>query len=112
MTTSELPDFVEHFFVEVLETIKDKNKDYSGEGSDAFRNFKRCETYGIKAEVGMFVRLLDKVGRLSSFLEKGELAVKDEAVEDTLKDLAGYTAILAAFLASKKQKVYYSPHKH
>ena len=112
MTTSELPDFVEHFFVEVLETIKDKNRDYSGEGSDAFRNFKRCETYGIKAEVGMFVRLLDKVGRLSSFLEKGELAVKDEAVEDTLKDLAGYTAILAAFLASKKQKVYFSPHKH
>ena len=112
MTTSELPDFVEHFFVEVLETIKDKNRDYSGEGSDAFRNFKRCETYGIKAEVGMFVRLLDKVGRLSSFLEKGELAVKDEAVEDTLKDLAGYTAILAAFLAYKKSKTIFPPHKH
>jgi len=112
MTTSELPEYIEHFFVEVLETIKDKNKDYSGGGSDAFRNFKRCETYGIKTEMGMFVRLLDKVGRLSSFLEKGELVVKDEAVEDTLKDLAGYTAILAAYLASKKEKQYFPPHKH
>lgn len=112
MTTLELPEYIEHFFVEVLETIRDKNRDYSGGGSDAFRNFKRSETYGIRTEVGMFVRLLDKVGRLSSFLEKGELMVKDEAVEDTLKDLAGYTAILAAYLASKKGSVHFPPHKH
>ena len=67
-----------------------KNKDYTGGSDDPFANFKSVEVLGISTEVGFLTRMMDKMKRIASFVHKGELAVKDESVTDTLQDLSNY----------------------
>lgn len=90
-----------------FELMQRKNADYAGRGGDEpFANFTRCEAMGIcKTEAGMLVRMTDKMSRLSSFVESGTLAVKDESVEDTCLDLINYSVLFYAFLQSKKEKI-------
>ena len=85
------PDFYK-LLDEIREIHSNKNHDYSGEG-DPFRNFKLSEDMGIPAWKGVLVRLSDKFSRLCSFARKEELKVKDENIEDTLKDMAIYALI-------------------
>jgi hypothetical protein len=80
-----------------------KNADYTGEGDNPFANFTRVEALGITdTPRGFLVRMTDKMSRITSFVQKGVLQVKDESVEDTLFDLANYCILLAAFIKSKK----------
>jgi hypothetical protein len=80
-----------------------KNADYTGTGTDPFANFSRVEAMGIcSTEQGFLTRMLDKVSRIGSFVQKGTLAVKDESVEDTLLDLANYAILMAGYIKSKK----------
>ena len=86
-----------------LTLTKAKNDDYSA-GEDPFANFTRVEAMGIcTTEQGFLVRMTDKMSRISSFVERGELSVKDESVDDTLMDLSIYADLLAGYLRSKKQ---------
>lgn len=80
-----------------------KNADYTGEGDDPFANFSRVEAMGVTDTCrGFLVRMLDKVSRITSFVQKGILEVKDESVEDTLLDLANYCILLAGYIKSRK----------
>lgn len=82
---------------------KAKNSDYCGITDDPFANFSRVEAVGITTtERGFLVRMMDKMSRLNSFVQKGVLEVKDESVEDTLFDLANYSILLAAYIHGKK----------
>lgn len=105
MTHAELIEFASMFYSKNVEIMKAKNTDYSGGNSDPFGNFKAVEMLGIKPEVGFITRMMDKMMRISSFVIKGDLKVKDESVKDSLADLANYAVLLAAFLESKKQKL-------
>ena len=51
---------------------------------------KTINEYG---DVAYFLRLEDKLNRLKN-LTKKEAKVKDEAIEDTLKDIVGYTLLM------------------
>ena len=84
-----------------MERIHDaKNHDYAGKG-DPLKNFKLCaHLAGIPAWHGAYVRLLDKVSRVGSFIESGELHVKSEKIADTLLDLANY-ALIALILVEE-----------
>lgn len=83
-------------------TIK-KNADYSGDSGDAFHNFRMVEHLGIAdAGTAIMVRMSDKMARISSFLQKGELKVSDETVMDTCIDLANYAVILALYFEQRK----------
>lgn len=86
-------------FKEILKELQDlhdrKNHDYAGD--NPLGNLEMCEMGGVPAWKGVIVRLTDKMARLLSFARKGELQVKDESVEDTLKDMAIY-AILGLIL--------------
>ena len=92
-------------FYQILEELADlharKNQDYSGD--DPLANFKLCETAGIPAWKGVVVRLTDKMSRILTFAKKGTLEVKDEAITDTLQDMAVY-AILALILYREGKK--------
>lgn len=80
-----------------------KNADYTGVGTDPFANFTRVEALGIcSTEQGFLTRMVDKIARITSFVQKGELQVKDESVEDTLLDLANYAILFAGYIKSKK----------
>ena len=58
---------------------------------------------GIPAWKGCLVRLSDKFSRLCSFAKKEQYEVKDESIEDTLKDLAVY-ALIAVILYRERIK--------
>jgi len=104
-TRGGLLSFVEMRAREMVEIMHRKNADYAGlKGADPFANFTRVEALGIcKTEIGFLTRMTDKLCRISSFVERGELSVKDESVQDTLNDLACYAFLFAAFIESKKE---------
>lgn len=82
-----------------------KNADYTGGSNDPFFNFTRVEALGIaSAEVGFLTRMSDKMSRITTFVNKGSLKVKDESAEDTLLDLANYCILMAAYLKSKRDE--------
>jgi hypothetical protein len=68
-----------------------KNSDYASD-EDPFANFR---TFG---ELGILVRMSDKFARLKTLLiDKKEVVVSDETVEDTILDLATYAALLLSY---------------
>lgn len=101
MDNQDLIDFADHFFSRCLKTMEKKNADYTP-GSDPFGNFTSVERFGIQTETGFITRMVDKMSRISSFVNKGDLMVKDETVQDTLLDLANYACLMAAYIESKK----------
>ena len=102
MNKEEFFKYHREFTNKILEVSKAKNADYTGVTDDPFANFKRVEALGIcSTEQGFLTRMSDKLARLSSFWQKGELQVKDESVTDTLMDLCNYTILMAAYLESK-----------
>lgn len=93
-------------FLEDMERITaQKNNDYTGTNQDPFANFSAVERLGISStEQGFLTRMTDKLSRLTTYCQTGKLMVKDESVYDTLVDLANYSALLAGYLESKKEK--------
>lgn len=100
MNSKDFLKKIEENFKNNLEIIKLKNSDYSIE-SDAFLNFRTCETFNIPAEIGILVRMTDKLTRISNLLNKKE-SVKDETIADTLSDLSNYAIILKVYIENKK----------
>lgn len=103
MTREDLELFHRRFCADIFETMQRKNADYTGDASDPFGNFTTVDILGITTtERGFLTRMTDKFKRLISFVNQGELQVKEESVLDTLKDLANYCILLAAYVESKK----------
>jgi len=103
MTSREFLEFHKQCCNRMHSICQAKNADYTGDSGDPFFNFSRVEELGVAStEQGFLTRMLDKFCRISSFVQKGELKVKDESVEDTLLDLANYCILLAGFIRSRK----------
>jgi hypothetical protein len=75
---------IKEIAIDVADLVEKKNKDY-GNSFD-----KTLEEYG---DTAYFLRIEDKLSRLKS-LSKKEAAVIDESIEDTLKDIIGYTLLM------------------
>lgn len=87
----------------MLEITRKKNADYTGTGTDPFANFSRVAHMGLATtEQGFLVRMLDKLSRLGSFVQRGSFLVDDESFEDTCLDLANYAILLAGYMKSQK----------
>jgi len=105
MTGSEFVQFHLEAVTRMNETVKKKNHDYTGDKGDAFANFKVVEEMGIcSTEQGFLTRMMDKVMRVNTFVQKGTLKVADESVEDTLLDLANYSILMVGYIKDKKAK--------
>jgi|TARA_R100000008_G_C3491339_1_gene118878 hypothetical protein len=80
-----------------------KNRDYAGNGgSEPFANFTRCEAMGVcQTESGILVRVIDKISRMSSFLESGKMHVEDESFYDAMIDVVNYMVLLGAYVKEK-----------
>ena len=102
MNRTELLLSIEEFHEKVADTIWRKNADYTAANADVFDNFKFVEQQGITDTItGMLVRLSDKYKRLISLLG-GHDPLVDESTEDTLLDMAGYTALMFVYLKQRK----------
>lgn len=80
-----------------------KASDYSGKG-DCNKNIKACEVLGLcSAEVGVLIRLGDKMQRLHSLVgHEGTPKVVNENIMDTIMDARNYLCILAHLLQEKE----------
>lgn len=105
MTKEEFMRFHMEFCTDMMNITKAKNADYTGNSPDPFANFTRVEAIGIAStEVGFLTRMMDKLCRINSYVQKNQLLVKDESVSDTLKDLANYCILFAGYIESKRPK--------
>lgn len=80
---------------ECSEIMDAKNHDYAGDGSP-FSNFQDSTILGISVTKGILLRVIDKIKRIQSFDEKGELKVKGEGVRDAVMDVINYMILLYA----------------
>lgn len=74
-----------------------KNADYSHGGSP-FLNFRTAEILGVPAEKGLLIRVLDKIQRMKAFIDRGELSVQNESVEDAIEDVINYMILLKGMI--------------
>lgn len=89
-----------------LGIMEKKNHDYAGESGDTpFANFSRTEAMGVcSTEQGFLVRVVDKVSRLSTFCQAGQLKVDNESYEDAILDIINYMVLFSGYLKEKEER--------
>ena len=105
LTFSESVDVRKHargVFDGCFRTLQSKCNDYARK-DDPFRNFRlvgQLEHRVCDVETGIIVRISDKVSRIINLVFLGtKRMVLDESVDDTVKDLINYCAILYVYVA-------------
>tara|TARA_R100001510_G_C7627710_1_gene187238 strand:+ start:804 stop:1298 length:495 start_codon:yes stop_codon:yes gene_type:complete len=103
MNRDELLKFHASVCEDARNLMKLKNRDYAGNGgTEPFANFTRCEAMGVcQTEAGILVRVIDKISRMSSFLESGKMHVEDESFYDAMIDVVNYMVLLGAYVQDK-----------
>ena len=77
--------------LEIAQLVEKKNHDYDNSFD------KTMDKYG---DTAYFLRIEDKLNRLIN-LSKKQAKVSDENVEDTLKDIIGYTLLMLNYKNKK-----------
>jgi hypothetical protein len=109
VTNKELVPRLEKLSEERLAIVRAKNSNYAGGSGDsnAFKNFDMIEvlTNGkVSREVGMLVRMTDKLARLATLITGTPDAV-GESIQDTLADLANYADLTTLAFRDKSEVV-------
>lgn len=102
MTREELLNLHKTLTETARELMSRKNADY-GANTDPFANFRMSQLLHIQPEFGILLRMQDKMARLVSFIEKGNLQVKEESWRDSIIDLVNYSVLLCGLLHEKKE---------
>lgn len=90
------PSAIERALEELGSVLKRKNSDYRVTSSE-FSNFHfAAEIAGVSTREVMLTQIGIKIGRLRGLLD-GKKDPNWESIEDTVKDLAGYSVILYAY---------------
>lgn len=87
-------------FIKCIEIMESKAKDYA-KNDDPFLNFRACESFGVPLERGILVRIIDKISRINNLFDK-EADVKDESIDDTIRDAINYLNIIHIYLEEKR----------
>jgi len=107
MTIEEIIKLLEETTNDLKNTLRRKSSDYTGgEGSqDPFANFRATKVLDIDPVIGIMMRIMDKIQRVRSFVNDGELKVPNESVYDAFDDMIGYTILAKAMLKEKRDAV-------
>jgi hypothetical protein len=98
MTRDEFQLYHHAFCDDARAICKKKSKDYAKD-ADVYHNFTKCERDGLcSTEVGLMVRLSDKMIRLPNVIANGN-ACLDETALDTIQDAVNYLILLAGWLS-------------
>jgi hypothetical protein len=93
--------------MELTEEMKElhnrKNAGYAGDSPDPFLNFRQAEAMGVSAFKGCLIRMSDKFSRICSLSKNPNNDKVNEAITDTLMDMAVYS-LIAICLYEEKQK--------
>jgi len=104
MTTTELLALHDDLCTRGKEIMTSKNHDYTGGGGDPFANFRGSTALGVDPIVGILLRVQDKMQRIKTFAEKGELKVKGESVKDALIDTINYMILIGGLIEDSQEE--------
>tara|TARA_B100000085_G_C18102564_1_gene333745 strand:- start:44 stop:451 length:408 start_codon:yes stop_codon:yes gene_type:complete len=106
MNREELLSHHDYLCTTAKEIMKKKNHDYAGKGGETpFANFERCEAMGVcSTEKGFLVRVIDKVSRLSTFVDAGKLKVDNESYEDAVLDIINYMILFSGYVSASQEE--------
>lgn len=93
MTITELLSLHTQLCDDARKLMQAKNHDYTSGSGDPFANFRASAVIGVKPELALLVRMLDKIKRMQTFAEQGQLKVKDESVRDAVIDVINYSVL-------------------
>lgn len=77
--------------------MRAKNHDYTA-GQHPLANFLAADARGVPAELGLMLRVDDKLKRLQTFITQGTLKVSGEGVKDSIIDVINYMVLLAGLI--------------
>lgn len=77
-----------------------KNHDYSL-GDDPYNNFRGSTLFHVEPEIGICLRMTDKMKRIETFLTSNNLKVEDETVLDCILDLINYSVLMGGMLVER-----------
>jgi len=80
---------VKEISLEIADMVEKKNKDYGNSFDTTIKE------YGMTA---YFLRIEDKLSRLKSLNKTQEKPLINESIEDTLKDIVGYTLLMLNYI--------------
>ena len=103
MTPTELMWHFDSIIGKARAIMLAKNHDYRGGSGDPFANFKGSTALGISPILGILLRMQDKMMRIKTFSEKGELLVQDEGVENAIIDIIDYAVLVSAMIEDTKE---------
>lgn len=102
MTAAHLLDLHDELCGSAKALMTRKNHDYTSGSGDPFANFRGSSYLGIDPVLGVMLRMQDKMMRVRTFVEKGELKVKGESIKDALIDLINYTVLMYGIIEEGK----------
>lgn len=98
MITEELLKLHIEISTRCLEIMKRKNHDYTSGSTDPFANFRMSEMIGIHPVLGILLRVMDKIKRIQTFVDKGKLEVNNESVRDAIEDCINYFILIEGMI--------------
>jgi len=106
MTIEEIIKLLEETTNDLKNTLRRKSSDYTGgqASQDPFANFRATEVLDIDPVIGIMMRIMDKIQRVRSFVNDGELKVPNESVYDAFDDMIGYTILAKAMIKEKRDQ--------
>lgn len=96
-TRADLLATVDHLCQLTKDTLAQRNRAYAGDTGSVFGNLNLVETLSngrLTTELGIVMRMGDKVSRLFQLLSDPAIPHSDEPIEDTIRDLIGYSSLL------------------
>src|SRR3990172_7386733 len=90
-----------HQILQELGELHDRKQADYGTDADPFANVRSSRDFAVPAWVGAMIRGNDKISRIKSFIKKRRL--ENEALEDSLRDLAVYTIIALVLYEEERE---------
>ena len=106
MTLEELLKLHKETTDKCREIMEVKNNDYTGgkEANDVFANFRCSTILDVHPVTGIMMRVMDKIQRIKTFTNDGQLSVSGETVDDACEDIINYAILAKAMFRQERQQ--------
>ena len=105
MTLTELLQLHQETTDRCRRIMEQKNNDYTGgkEADDVFANFRCSTILDVHPVTGIMMRVMDKIQRIKTFTNDGQLSVAGESVDDACEDIINYAILAKAMLRQERE---------
>lgn len=105
MTLTELLQLHQETTDRCRRIMEQKNNDYTGgkEADDVFANFRCSTILDVHPVTGIMMRVMDKIQRIKTFTNDGQLSVEGESVDDACEDIINYAILAKAMLRQERE---------